>query len=190
MSERIRRPSMKIHLSRITSEGIRQALSLEAGGLARLVETLAPDGEGISGQVEADLTLKNLQETIQITGTVRLALAMPCTLCLSPAQVERAEEVRVVQAPVEELRQMASDIELSTYEMDIDYFEGEEIDLAELVEEQALLMLPSTIYCRDDCQGLWARCGADLNDGACGCKPDSADHPFAAMKDFLPENSG
>ena len=41
--------------------------------------------------------------------------------------------------------------------------------------------------CRDDCQGLCTACGANLNEGPCGCEPAAADdvdaaNPFAVLK--------
>ena len=49
------------------------------------------------------------------------------------------------------------------------WYEGEEIDLSPLLRERLLLALPTLPLCRDDCRGLCARCGADLNAGPCGC---------------------
>ena len=57
--------------------------------------------------------------------------------------------------------------------------------LADLAEEQLLLMLPERVYCREACKGLCAHCGANLNDGPCLCVPDKRDHPFAGMMDLL-----
>jgi uncharacterized protein len=30
--------------------------------------------------------------------------------------------------------------------------------------------VPIAPHCREDCQGLCPRCGADLNQGPCGCE--------------------
>ncbi len=43
------------------------------------------------------------------------------------------------------------------------------IDLAPLVRELSLLALPIKVLCRPDCLGLCQECGANLNDGDCGC---------------------
>jgi uncharacterized protein len=43
------------------------------------------------------------------------------------------------------------------------------IDLGEAVREELALTAPGYPLCRDDCRGLCARCGADLNDGPCAC---------------------
>ena len=47
-----------------------------------------------------------------------------------------------------------------------------QIDLRPAIREQWLLSAPTFALCREDCKGLCARCGADLNTGACSCEPD------------------
>lgn len=43
------------------------------------------------------------------------------------------------------------------------------LDMTELTSADLILELPTKILCKEDCAGLCPRCGADLNDGACGC---------------------
>lgn len=38
------------------------------------------------------------------------------------------------------------------------------------VREEIILDHPIRILCREDCRGLCARCGANLNEGPCRCK--------------------
>lgn len=45
------------------------------------------------------------------------------------------------------------------------------LNLAEPVREEVLLALPRFVECRPDCRGLCPKCGANLNDGPCGCAP-------------------
>lgn len=45
------------------------------------------------------------------------------------------------------------------------------LDLAEAVREEVLLALPQYVECSPDCRGLCPKCGANLNDGPCGCAP-------------------
>ena len=44
-----------------------------------------------------------------------------------------------------------------------------DLDLRPAVREQWLLAVPSYVQCRDDCKGICPKCGADLNEGPCGC---------------------
>ncbi len=43
------------------------------------------------------------------------------------------------------------------------------IDLGPLVRDAVVLELPMAPLCRDDCAGLCPQCGANRNEGDCGC---------------------
>ena len=51
------------------------------------------------------------------------------------------------------------------------FYENDEIDLGQLMQEQFYLALPMKPLCRDDCKGLCPECGTNLNRGTCDCKP-------------------
>ena len=53
----------------------------------------------------------------------------------------------------------------------VDYFySGEEIELDDFVRESLVMNMPGKVLCSEDCKGLCPKCGADLNQGNCGCK--------------------
>ena len=47
-----------------------------------------------------------------------------------------------------------------------------------------LLALPDYVLCDPACKGLCPVCGADLNDGECGCERTVPDPRLAALKDL------
>ena len=55
------------------------------------------------------------------------------------------------------------------------------------MREHVLLELPLVPLCAPDCQGLCATCGADLNQGPCGCDRTTVDPRWAALEGFLAE---
>ncbi|MGI6269485.1 MAG: YceD family protein [Candidatus Howiella sp.] len=60
-----------------------------------------------------------------------------------------------------------------------------QLDLEELVFSELVLTLPMKHLCREDCLGICPTCGANLNDGACGCKRDTVDPRLAALQELL-----
>ena len=44
-----------------------------------------------------------------------------------------------------------------------------DLDLRPAIREEWLLAVPALVVCKEDCKGLCAQCGADLNAGACRC---------------------
>jgi len=63
--------------------------------------------------------------------------------------------------------------------------EDAHINLAELLREYALLEIPISPICKEDCQGLCMECGQNLNEKDCGHRPEENDSPFAKLKDLL-----
>lgn len=59
------------------------------------------------------------------------------------------------------------------------------IDLGPLVRELSLLSVPTKVLCREDCLGLCQECGANLNEGDCGCAEDEIDPRMAALQQLL-----
>ena len=65
------------------------------------------------------------------------------------------------------------------------------IDLEPLIRAALMVEAPGMPLCREDCAGLCPVCGANLNEGDCGCGPDKdvADfnaqaNPFSVLADF------
>jgi uncharacterized protein len=60
------------------------------------------------------------------------------------------------------------------------------LDLRPAIREQWLLSAPSFALCREDCKGLCARCGADLNLGPCTCEAE-VDSRWDALRNLRGE---
>ena len=48
-----------------------------------------------------------------------------------------------------------------------------------------LFSLPMKVVCSEDCKGLCQHCGADLNEGDCGCSQENIDPRWAALVDIM-----
>ena len=58
------------------------------------------------------------------------------------------------------------------------------IDLDEIIISEFLLNIDERILCFDNCPGLCAKCGFDLNNGSCDCK-DDIDPRLAKLAELL-----
>jgi uncharacterized protein len=87
---------------------------------------------------------------------LRLAVSVsgPCMRCLEQAEPRFEVEAREVEQPG------AADEELSSPYVNDDG----ELDLAAWARDALALTLPAQITCREDCAGLCAQCGANLNE--------------------------
>ena len=70
-------------------------------------------------------------------------------------------------------------------ENDAFIYESDLLDITEPVRESLLLAVPLQALCREDCRGLCPVCGADRNEGDCGCDTTSVDPRLAALKQFI-----
>ncbi|MDP8255391.1 MAG: DUF177 domain-containing protein [Candidatus Alcyoniella australis] len=96
-----------------------------------------------------------------IQGRIELEFTAVCSRCLGPIDVRAQVPCRWIASDVREL--IADDLE--TLPVD----GSGQVDLAAPMAEAIDLNLPSVLLCSNDCRGLCARCGADLNRGPCGC---------------------
>ncbi len=62
--------------------------------------------------------------------------------------------------------------------------ENDSVDVDEIITSAFVLDMDSRFLCRPDCRGICAQCGADLNDGPCGCAEET-DSRWAALKDLF-----
>ena len=66
--------------------------------------------------------------------------------------------------------------------------DADKIDLDVDVRDFALLSVPMKKLCKEDCKGLCANCGKDLNEGNCNCKAEDIDprwKPLMELKNKL-----
>ena len=65
------------------------------------------------------------------------------------------------------------------------YLTGELLDLDHWAQDALLLAMPLRVLCKEDCAGLCAICGADLNSETCGCVVETVDERWSALRDLL-----
>lgn len=58
------------------------------------------------------------------------------------------------------------------------------LDISEAVRQYSMLTLPMKPVCREDCAGLCATCGADLNTTTCACDKTPRDRRWGALLDL------
>ena len=55
------------------------------------------------------------------------------------------------------------------------------VDLTDELRQSIILSLPSYPLCRQDCQGVCATCGKNLNEGPCTCTHEEQDSRWEAL---------
>ncbi|MDD6484564.1 MAG: DUF177 domain-containing protein [Clostridiales bacterium] len=68
---------------------------------------------------------------------------------------------------------------------DVIVFEGTGFELDEIVLDDFLMQVGGRYLCSEDCRGLCPKCGADLNEGDCGCSYTDIDPRWAGLLDIM-----
>lgn len=147
----------------------RQRTPLKASGRAELVE----EHHG------KHLVIKD----IRLRGKLATGLELQCARCLEPVQQNVTHEFELLYRP---LGTDAGRDELSVTdaEAEIGYYQGNGIELEDVLREQVLLALPLKATCRENCLGLCPHCGKNLNQERCSCSVPMEDPRWAALKEI------
>ncbi len=139
-------------------------LSLLSGAQKRLeiAETvvLPPfGGLDFAEPVSVALVIERSAETIMIVGTAQIEAQGVCNRCLGTFAVSSVYDVE----------------ESFTTGPDADPFgegnvvQNDRLDLSDLIRQVVDAALPLVLLCNEDCAGLCATCGKNLNEGTCEC---------------------
>ena len=108
---------------------------------------------------------------IHVRGQLESQVTVQCGRCLEPYSLAVDQDLdlfylpRLASRPEEE----EEDVELDDHDVVVGYYEGETLDLGEVVREQLFLALPLRRVCREDCQGICPTCGKVRNTDLCAC---------------------
>ena len=138
----------------------------------------------VSGHIE----FTNTGGLIVVMGQLEGTVEVECGRCLKrfpmrlAAEICEHHKIHRPQAPMGEEEEVedTEDIDEETAEL----WEGNLFDLGELIRQGLLIEIPYRPLCDGDCKGLCPTCGADLNEGPCGCQPVK-ESPFAVLGELL-----
>ena len=131
-------------------------------------------------KVEAVAELQGAE--IRIRGHLKTHLEASCDRCLGMASIPVERDFDLFYRPLSSIAR-EEEIEVPTDELDVGFYSGDGIELADVVTEQVILSVPMKVICRAECQGLCPVCGADRNLETCQCPSPQGGSPFASLKE-------
>lgn len=123
-----------------------------------------------------------------IVGTVYGVADLECSRCLASLSQELSGDFDIV---VKRLKLGEKAPEIFTEELDdtdnIIFIPHDQtfVDVTGFVHDALMLSVPYRILCRDDCKGLCSSCGADLNEGGCGCVNKTGDPRWGSLSGLI-----
>lgn len=121
-------------------------------------------------------TVKNTAGVLQMRGEVRTRLFGVCARCARDFERDTVFPLEAVL--VTELASEENEDEWVFRLVD------DCADLDDIVTTTFVLNMDTKLLCSEDCKGLCCRCGANLNDGPCSCRPEP-DARFAVLQQLL-----
>jgi uncharacterized protein len=175
---------MQIQVKELTPEGQEKS---EVKDFAWLSEALAGSQARPTPGAELAIRLRAsaYSGNVFLRGEMRTRLLLVCSRCAEEWLEPMEFPFQLVLAPAKEERCEEEEVELTKDDLEFTYYQGEVIDLDDVLREAVILQIPDYPLCRPDCKGLCQRCGQDLNRGVCACRPvEEVDGRLARLKDF------
>lgn len=131
----------------------------------------------LDGQLAIDGQVVNNGQTLEVQGLIRGWAKYSCSRCLD-------EFTAKIEVPFTE-NFIETDGDLAPEDDDITRFQGDEIDLTEMVREGIILAEPIQPLCSDNCRGLCPQCGVNLNKQSCACDTMTIDPRLEKLRLLL-----
>jgi uncharacterized protein len=132
-----------------------------------------------SGKVE--LVTGSLGE-IRASGHLSVVMAADCDRCLEPARCPIDSDFDLYYRPVAE--GYGEEVALDEGEAEMGFYEGDGVELNDVLREHVLLALPMQRVCSEDCKGICPVCGQNRNQEMCVCHGGSLDDRWEALKNY------
>lgn len=121
----------------------------------------------------------NNGQSLTLKGDVSMKLEVNCARCMKDIEYD------FTFALEETLVREDSDSDPDGDEI---VYSGDEIDVSDIAMNGFLVNVPGKFLCKEDCKGLCPECGADLNEGDCGCDNEVIDPRWEALKNIMDNN--
>lgn len=117
---------------------------------------------------------------VRIRGRLEGRLESRCDRCLEAVEIPLSRDFDLGYRPMSAIAR-EEEIRVPRDELELGFYSGDSIALADVVTEQVLLALPMKVVCEADCRGLCPVCGANRNLESCHCATSGASSPFASL---------
>ncbi len=178
---------MHLRIEQIKEEGLALEFEEQSETFPVLSEMVKQGECAFIAPIKTAVSATRIDDMIAVKGEVKTLVRLPCGRCLQEYEMplrSRFELTYVNRIPDVQKDDEKNEVELSAAQMGLIYFEGEEINLQDGIQEQIILGFPIKALCRKDCKGLCSSCGQDLNKSACDCGHQPSDPRFAALKNL------
>jgi uncharacterized protein len=170
---------MRIELASLEGTDGRFAHTYEPGQLS-----ISDERVRMSEPLTVTGRIRQSQRKVEVEGQFSTTAQVECDRCLKPLAVPVSSEFKLEYVTPETYSATPA-AALEEGDLSLSVFDGEGLDIDEIVGEQVLLALPSRILCTEDCKGLCPECGVDRNLNSCKCESAEIDPRWGALKELV-----
>ncbi|MHB9094875.1 MAG: YceD family protein [Eubacteriales bacterium] len=132
--------------------------------------------------VKVSMDIKNTGKVLDFSGNLQADTELICSRCLEGYAFHLDTDFKEQFCHESDLEAVTGE-GLDTADMHI--FDTNRIKLDDLLNEIILLGIPMRCVCNDNCKGLCAVCGANLNDKNCNCIKEDIDPRLGVLKKYF-----
>ncbi len=180
---------MKIKVSEISEDGLSLTIRKDKNHLEKLLGKEGEDDFICNSSLLANMRVEKFRAgTVIISGKVKVSLLLRCVRCLDIFEKSLNINLNYTFLPFFTKGGSAKEVELTGEDLEFAFYHGDEINLLNIILEEIILAVPYKILCQEECLGLCAVCGVNLNFNECRCRDDRCDPRLALLKNFRSKN--
>jgi uncharacterized protein len=165
---------MKISLTSL-SEGLHTFNFVE-----RLAEFDLENHPNLNDEVKIRVDIEKRSPQYLLKSFVQIGGRFACDRCTREVEKSLSGEGQVIFSSDQAMLDMSEADEIHYLAP-----EAKEIDIMHDLRDTILLAIPMKLLCSEECRGLCAGCGADLNVESCHCTAPLADPRWEALRKLL-----
>jgi len=169
---------MRVEIARLDNNVGRFAHEYVAGELV-----LDDDGVVLAGAPKVSGHVRRTEDKVVVEGELAAIAEVECDRCLRPVEVPINSDFRLEYVTADTYLSF-DNVDLAPEDLALSIFDGEFIDVDDIVREQLLLAIPMHAVCRQNCKGFCPVCGADRNVADCNCNATEIDPRWMGLRDL------
>lgn len=127
----------------------------------------------IEGRVE------NIGGILKLNARLKLQYSVKCHRCLK--NIDKNIDIKIKEDIFNRNNSKAED---EAY-----FYEGNYLEIDDILKDNIILNLPMKQLCKEDCKGICPRCGVDLNYEECRCTQQELDSRMEILKKLLKDDN-
>jgi uncharacterized protein len=134
-------------------------------------------------RVEGSAELSEALLEIRVKGHLATEMEIACDRCLEPANFPIDADFDLIYRP-EAASPEGDEVAIGGKEVEIGFYRDPGLELADVVREQVLLLLPMQRVCSENCKGICPVCGQNRNLAACSCRQELSDDRWSGLRNL------